>query len=228
MNKPQFLHTPNLVRHALELIEAEAKAAIAARGRFVLSLSGGNTPRPVYEALAKRSHDWTKWLFTFGDERCVPPDDDQSNYRMANETLFKPAGVPSESVLRMKGEIDPASAAAEYDTELRALTEPGDAIFRHDLILLGIGSDGHTASLFPGTSALHERERLVIENYVQKLAMWRLTFTYTLLNAARHVCFLVSRPGKERVLDDLQHDEGDYPCRYVRPIDGKLTWLIGE
>lgn len=228
MKKPQFLHTPSLVEHSIELIEAEARAAIEARGVFILSLSGGNTPRPVYEALAKRPHDWSKWLFTFGDERCVPPDDPQSNYRMAEEALFKPAGVPPERVLRMRGEADPAVAAAEYEEKLRALAAPGDKTFRHDLILLGMGPDGHTASLFPGTPALHERERVVIENYVPKFSTWRITFTYTLLDAARHVCFLVSKSGKEKVLDELQHDEGDYPCRYVRPADGQLTWLVGD
>jgi 6-phosphogluconolactonase len=225
-NKARFLPSTDLLADSLALIGTAAQEAIAARGRFILSLSGGNTPKPIYAALAESKQDWKNWVLTFGDERCVPPEDAQSNYHMVHETLLAPLGQNAPKVLRMKGEIDPAVAARDYENELRQLA--GDEpILRHDLILLGMGPDGHTASLFPGTPALHEHTRLIIENYVPKFSMWRITFTYPLLNAARQVCFLVSSAGKESVLKEIQHNEGDYPCRHVRPTDGTLTWLIG-
>jgi 6-phosphogluconolactonase len=223
--KPDIIHSQDFVNDAVALLETSAKEAIAARGSFRLALSGGNTPKPVFEAFAKREIDWTKVLITFGDERCVPPDDEQSNYLMARRTLLDAISIPAENVLRMKGEIDPAEAAREYEAELRARADGG--VFRHDLILLGMGPDGHTASLFPGTPALTERERLVVENYVPKMSMWRITFTYPLLDAARHVCFLVNSAGKDAILDEVFSGTSDYPCAAVAPTDGRLTWLLG-
>lgn len=226
-NKPQFRHTTEFLSDAVSLIQTAAAEAIAARGRFIVSLSGGNTPKPVYEALARSAQDWDKWVITFGDERCVPPEDSQSNFRMAKESFFDHLGGATPQILRMKGELDPAVGARDYEKSLQELAG-GEPILRHDLILLGMGPDGHTASLFPGTPALHEHTRRVIENYVPKFSMWRITFTYPMINAARQVCFLVSRAGKEGVLDQVQRGEGDYPCRHVRPAEGKLVWLIGE
>lgn len=223
--KPDIIHSKNFVNDAVALIERDANEAIAARGTFSLALSGGNTPKPVFEALAKRPLDWSKVLITFGDERCVPPDDAQSNYLMARHTLLDAISIPAENVLRMKGEIDPAAAAKEYESELAARAEGG--VFRHDLILLGMGPDGHTASLFPGTPALGERTRLVVENYVPKMSMWRITFTYPLLDAARHVCFLVNSAGKDEILNEVFGGKSDYPCAAVSPTDGRLTWLLG-
>lgn len=223
--KPDIIHSNSFVNDAVALIENAATEAIAARGTFSLSLSGGNTPKPVYEALAARPLDWSKVIITFGDERCVPPDDEQSNYLMARRTLIDLIPIPAENVLRMKGEIDPADAAKEYEADLRA--RAGGGVFRHDLILLGMGPDGHTASLFPGTPALAEHERLVVENYVPKMSMWRITFTYPMLDAARHVCFLVNSAGKDDVLDEVFSGTSDYPCAAVNPMDGKLTWLLG-
>jgi 6-phosphogluconolactonase len=223
--KPDIIHSNDFVNDAVALIGSAANEAIAARGSFSLSLSGGNTPKPVYEALAKRPLDWSKVIITFGDERCVPPDDAQSNYLMARRTLLDAIPIPAENVLRMKGEIDPAEAAKDYEAELRA--RAGGEIFRHDLVLLGMGPDGHTASLFPGTPALEERERLVVENYVPKMSMWRITFTYPLLDAARHVCFLVNSVGKDDVLAEVFSGTSSYPCAAVSPTEGKLTWLLG-
>jgi 6-phosphogluconolactonase len=222
-----ILESTNPVDDAVALIEREAGAAIAARGRFTLSLSGGNTPKPVYAALAKRPHDWAKWLFTFGDERCVPPDQEESNFHMVNETWFRPAGVPAASILRMKGELDPPAGARDYADALRAVFQ-GEETPVHDLVLLGMGPDGHTASLFPETPALQETRKTVVENYVPKVSMWRLTLTYPVLNAARHVCFLLSKKGKEPVLDEVLQGRGAYPCLGIKPTHGTLTWLIGE
>ncbi len=223
--KPDIIHSKDFVNDAVALIERAANEAIAARGAFSLALSGGNTPKPVFEALAKRPLDWSKVIVTFGDERCVPPDDERSNYLMARRTILDAISIPPENVLRMKGEIDPAAAAAEYEARLTELA--GGEVFRHDLILLGMGPDGHTASLFPGTTALAEKKHLVVANDVPQMGMWRITFTYPLLDAARHVCFLVNSAGKDAILDEVFGGKSSYPCAAVSPTDGKLTWLLG-
>jgi 6-phosphogluconolactonase len=142
---------------------------------------------------------------------------------MAKLSLFDRAAIPAANILRMEGEGDPAVAAANYECALLARSDP----YRHDLILLGMGDDGHTASLFPGTDALRVTDRLVVANFVPKFSTWRLTFTYPLLNAARHVCFLVSSAGKEPVLEGVFSGHSDYPSAAVSPVDGRVTWLIG-
>jgi len=223
---PEILHSTNFVNDAVGLIEREADIAIFERGEFRLALSGGNTPRPVYEALAKHRDAWEKWVFTFSDERCVPPDSAESNYRMAREALFDRVPIPAENILRIRGEADPAVAAKEYEEQLRqrAGVHP---IYRHDLMLLGMGDDGHTASLFPGTEAPKVTDRWVVENFVPKFDNHRITMTYPLLNASRHVCFLVNSKGKDDVLDQVFSGKSDYPCAAVRPTEGNLTWLLG-
>ena len=154
--------------------------------------------------------------FTFGDERCVPPEDDQSNYRMARESLFEPAAVPAGSVLRMRGEIDPLLAAQEYEDQLKLLaTQSGETIYRHDLMLLGMGDDGHTASLFPGTLALEEQTRRVVSNYVPKLNTWRLTMTLPLLDQSRHVLFLASGAKNRELLEKVIGGDRTYPAARV-------------
>lgn len=219
----EVIHTSSFVPDSVALITREAEAAIKERGIFRIALSGGNTPRPVYEALAKLPLPWEKWEITFGDERCVPPDSDQSNFRMARTAWFDPASVPATSILRIEGESDPATAAETYQKSLLSRSNP----YQHDLILLGMGDDGHTASLFPGTEALQIRDRLVVANYVPKFSTHRITFTYPLLNAARHVCFLVSSAGKEAVLKEVLAGNTAYPSAQVAPADGHVTWLLG-
>ena len=220
---PEILHSRSFVPDSVSLIVGEAEKAVAARGVFRIALSGGNTPRPVYEALGELDLPWKKWEITFGDERCVPPDSDQSNFRMARLAWFDPARVPAASILRMEGESEPAAAAEKYEAELLSRSNP----YVHDLILLGLGDDGHTASLFPGTEALHAAGHLVVANYVPKFSSHRLTFTYPFLNAARHICFLVSSPGKEAVLQAVLGGNPAYPSAAVAPADGRLTWLLG-
>jgi len=220
---PEIRHSKSFVSDAVALITREAESAIAERGIFRIALSGGNTPRPVYEALAAAPLAWDRWEITFGDERCVPPDSDQSNFRMARQALFDRAPIPSGNILRMEGEADPAAAALRYESALLGRSNP----YRHDLILLGMGDDGHTASLFPGTEALGVTDRLVVANYVPKFSTWRLTFTYPLLNSARHVCFLVSSAGKEPVLEEVFSGKSSYPSAAVSPHDGRVTWLLG-
>jgi 6-phosphogluconolactonase len=227
----EVIQTPNLTTAAAALILREARQSLAERGEFRIALSGGNTPRPIYAEFGRTAQDisWEQVRFTFGDERCVPPEDEQSNYRMARETLFEPFAIPERSVLRMRGEIEPALAAQEYDDALSLLaTQRGETIYRHDLMLLGMGDDGHTASLFPGTPALDEEVRRIAPNYVPKLESWRLTMTFLLINQSRHVLFLVGSGKDPGLLEKVLADGADYPASRVNPPHGQLTWMIGQ
>ena len=225
----EVVRTTNFVDDATNYVLERARESLSVGRQFRIALSGGNTPRPVYAAIASRNNlPWEQWLITFGDERCVPPDDKESNFHMANETWLRPAHVPANSILRMAGEKEPAEAAAEYEQRLRELAEQnGEIVYRHDLILLGIGDDGHTASLFPGTAALQEEERLVVSNFVPKFESWRLTFTFPLINQARHVCFLVKGKSEE-LIERIMRGDAEYPAARVRPESGQLTWIIGQ
>ena len=148
---------------------------------------------------------------------------------MAWETLLAPAEVPEKSILRLRGEIDPQIAAQEYQDQLDLLaTQRGEPIYRHDLILLGLGDDGHTASLFPGTVALDETIRLVVANFVPKLDAWRLTFTLPLINRARHVCFLVGAAKNADLIKRVREGDPQFPAWRVNPSVGYVTWIIGE
>ena len=223
---PEIIHSTDFVKDVVSLIEREADIAIFERGEFRIALSGGNTPRPVYQALAKHQAAWSQWIVTFGDERCVPPDSDQSNYRMAREALFDHVPIPAENILRVRGEADPDMAAQEYEDALRKRSD-SHGLYRHDLLLLGMGDDGHTASLFPGTEALGVADRWVVANFVPKFDTHRITFTYPLLNAARRICFLVNSQGKDAILEEVFSGKSSYPCAAVRPTKGKLTWMLG-
>ena len=228
--KPQVIRTKNFAAEAANFILELAHKAIAERNEFRIALSGGNTPRPVYARLAA-AHDlpWELTRITFGDERCVPPDDEASNFRMARETLLAPAAVPEKSIMRMRGEIDPQIAAQEYQDQLdRIASERGESIYRHDLILLGLGDDGHTASLFPGTAALNEQSRRVIANFVPKFNAWRLTFTFPLINHARQIMFLVGAAKNADLIQRVLDCDQQYPAARVSPSSGEVTWMIGQ
>jgi 6-phosphogluconolactonase len=227
----EIVRTANFVSHAVNFILAQARVALAERGEFRIALSGGNTPRPIYAELGRMARDlpWERVRFTFGDERCVPPNDPESNFRMARESLFEPQNVPEKSILRMRGEIDPPLAAQEYEDALALLaTQSGETIYRHDLVLLGIGDDGHTASLFPGTAALEEQVRRVVANFVPKLNSWRLTMTLPLLNQARQVAFLVGGGKKRELLEGILAGKGEYPASRINPSSGQLTWIVEQ
>lgn len=229
--KPNVIRTQNFVHDAAELILQHARTALAERDQFRIALSGGNTPRPIYTEFARigRELPWDRVFFTFGDERCVPPDDAQSNFRMARESLFVLAAVPEKSIARMRGEIDPQIAAQEYQDNLDLLAaQHGEIIYRHDLILLGMGDDGHTASLFPGTAALEEKTRKVVANFVPKFDSWRVTFTFPLINQARHVCFLANANKNAALLETVLRGDQQYPAARVEPANGDLTWILGE
>lgn len=227
----EILRTKNFVADAANFIVDLGRKALAERNEFRIALSGGNTPRPVYTELARigRGLPWEKILITFGDERCVPPEDEQSNYRMARQALFMPANVPEKSVMRMRGEIDPPIAAQEYQDGVDLLAaQRGEQIYRHDLILLGLGDDGHTASLFPETAALEETAHRVVANFVPKFNAWRLTFTFSLINQARHVCFLVNSAKHADLIEGVLKGDPQYPASRINPATGELIWILGE
>ena len=229
--EPQVIGTKNFVTDAADFILAQAQHALGERNEFRIALSGGNTPRPVYTRLAAIGRDlpWDLIRITFGDERCVPPDDAESNFRMARETLLAPAAVPEQSILRLRGELDPQTAAQEYQDHLDDIaTEGGEPIYRHDLILLGLGDDGHTASLFPETAALDETIRRVMANFVPKFNTWRLTFTFPLINTARHILFLVGASKNPALIERVLQGDWQYPAARVNPSAGDVTWMIGE
>lgn len=210
-----------------------ASAAIDDRGIFRVALAGGSTPRALYRKLARpprrRSIRWSRVRFFWGDERCVPPDDEKSNYRMALETLLRPLGIPARQVFRMKGEQGSAQAARAYEETLRGQFRGRPA--RFDLVLLGLGKDGHTASLFPGTAALAQDSRLVVANFVPGLSQWRITLTYPAINSARRVVFLVSGAEKAVAAAKIlqkQRSHKDMPASGIAPSRGTLLWLLDE
>jgi 6-phosphogluconolactonase len=227
----KIIRSANFAAEAAELIIEHAHEALGKRKEFRIALSGGNTPRPVYARLATLARDlpWELVRITFGDERCVPSDDPQSNFKMARDTLFVPASVPEKSIMRMRGEIDPQIAAQEYEDRLDVLaTQRGEPIYRHDLILLGLGDDGHTASLFPGTAAVEETTRRVIANFVPKFNSWRLTFTFPLINQARHIYFLVDATKHKDLIERVIDGDPSFPASRVNPSAGGLTWILGQ
>ena len=210
---------------------SKAEAAIAERGSFTVALAGGSTPKATYEILARDyadGLDWSRVHVFFGDERTVPPDHEDSNYLMAQRTLL--SRVPVGSIHRMRGELPPAEAAAAYEQELQEFFGP-DSVPAFDLILLGIGEDGHTASLFPETSALDVTDRWVVANPVLKLETTRLTHTIPVINAAKAVTFLVAGEGKTEALKQILEGDADpraYPAKFIRPECGDLTWMVDK
>ena len=220
-----------LAEAAARAFVARAEEAINALGRFAVVLAGGSTPKATYEALARDYSgelDWGGVHVFFGDERTVPPDHEDSNYRMAHEALL--SRVPVGSVHRMRGELPPAEAAASYEEELREFFGP-DGVPGFDLILLGLGEDGHTASLFPETSALDVADRWVVANPVLKLETTRLTLTLPVINVARAVTFLVAGEGKAEALKEILEGDADpraYPAKFIRPEEGDLTWMVDK
>ncbi|MGI9241165.1 MAG: 6-phosphogluconolactonase [Verrucomicrobiales bacterium] len=219
------------VAAAVELILDRARRAQADGGWFRLSLCGGSTPRAIYSALAELDGgaiDWSRVRLTFGDERAVPPDHEESNFRMVSEAMLDRLEIPGENVLRIEAERGAVEAAERCEARLREWAElDGGGMFAHDLVLLGMGDDGHTASLFPGTEALGETERWAVANYVAKFDTERITLTYPILNAARSACFLVTgEEGKGPVVDRILAGGADDPAAKIAPA-GDLTWLLG-
>jgi 6-phosphogluconolactonase len=207
-----------------------ASDAVSRQGRFCVALSGGSTPKGLYALLATMpSIPWDKVCFFWGDERHVPPDSPESNYRMANETLLAKISAHPENVFRIYAEEKNADVAARaYEQTIRTFFHlPAGEFPRFDLILLGTGPEGHAASLFPGSSALEETTRLVVANWVDKFHTYRITFTLPVLNRAACVLFLVSGADKAPIVHEvLENPRADLPAQKVRPIDGRLIWML--
>jgi 6-phosphogluconolactonase len=221
----------DLFQAAAEEVIRVAKEAVQQRGRFTIALSGGSTPKNMYALIAANAGGlpWDQIFFFWSDERHVPPDDPESNYRMAHDSLLSKVPVPAANIFRVPAEDPDAAAAAEtYGQTLRKFfAAKSGEVPRFDLILLGLGPDGHTASLFPETAALQEKSRLVVANWVEKFKAHRITFTLPLLNAAREVVFLVSGTDKAAILHEVLEGKGEkYPSQLVRPVDGKLIWFV--
>jgi len=219
-----------LSRAAAGEFAAKVGEAIEERGRFAVVLAGGSTPKAMYEVLARDyvgRIDWSRVHVFFGDERTVPPDHDDSNYRMANETLLDHVSVGS--VHRMRGELPPDEAAEAYEEELRTFFGAED-VPRFDLILLGVGGDGHTASLFPETSALEVHDRWAVANPVLKLDTTRITLTVPVINEARTVLFLAAGEDKAEALEKILEEDADpraYPASLIQPPNGP-EWMLDQ
>ncbi|MDQ5872292.1 MAG: 6-phosphogluconolactonase [Acidobacteriota bacterium] len=215
---------------AEELVDA-AQDAISNRGVFRVALSGGSTPRALFQTLASRPFrgriDWNKSRVFFVDERCVPPAHERSNYRMAKEHLLGPLRIPEASVFRMRGEDDPRRSAREYEQVLSR--EFGGRTPRFDFVQLGVGADGHTASLFPGTRVLAELAKAVAAAYVAEQREWRITLTLPVLNAARRVVFVAVGPEKRAVVAAIlrrKRGSASLPASLVKPKRGSLIWIL--
>ena len=219
-----------LARVAAQEFQRRAEAAVQEYGRFSVALSGGNTPRAVYSILASEHKDlpWARIHIFFGDERHVPPDHPDSNFRMASESLLSKVPIPEKNIHRVHAELDAAAAAEEYEQQLSSFFQLKDHDWpRFDLIFLGIGEDGHTASLFPGSKALNETSRRVVANWVEKFKTFRITFTFPVLNHAAEVVFLVSGSGKAQILSEvLRPGTEKYPAQKIQLENGRLLWLV--
>ncbi|MFM1770849.1 MAG: hypothetical protein RJA22_3378 [Verrucomicrobiota bacterium] len=228
----------SLSRTAADAIADLLTKASTRHGQATVALAGGSTPKATYAELAaghqagSRSLPWGRLQIFFGDERMVPPDHPDSNHRMAQETLLRKVPVPPGQVHAVPTHLEPAAAARAYEATLRGVFGDGAAFPQFDLILLGMGGDGHTASLFPGTTALAERSAWATSNWVPRLDTHRITLTFPVLEHARNVFFLVTGADKARVVREvLQPNPGDtvHPAAQVRPAaDGRLVWILDE
>ncbi|MBM4254387.1 MAG: 6-phosphogluconolactonase [Deltaproteobacteria bacterium] len=230
-----YQDTQELYSEAAALFTRLANEAIASQGRFTVAFSGGSTPKSVYTLLAHGNPRmqpiaWPYVHVFWGDERCVPPTHQDSNYHMANEALLAHVPIPPENIHRIQAELEPLEAAYNYERKLREVFSlPSDGTPCFDLALLGMGPDGHTASLFPGTSGLQEKTRLAVAHYVEKLSSWRVTLTAKVFNAAAHVAFLVAGADKALTLKEVL--EGPFqpdrlPSQLIQPAPESLQWLV--
>jgi 6-phosphogluconolactonase len=222
---------PELVQAAAEKIAETVERAVKERGRCAAALSGGNTPREVYQSLAaaalRTRIDWRKFHLFWGDERMVPPDHAESNFGMVRDAMLSHGLIPEANVHRIRGEIAPEQAASEYAAELRRFFR--DRPMQLDLVLLGIGEDGHTASLFPGANAVTETTQPATAVFVPKLDKWRVTLTFPVINRAREVVFLVAGKSKSEIvklLFELDKPDSQWPASMVQPENGVLHWLL--
>jgi 6-phosphogluconolactonase len=219
-----------LSRAAAELFAARAKRCVASRGRFTVALSGGATPRRLYTLLGstpfRETIEWKQTHVFWADERCVPGDHPESNFKLAVDAFLSSIAIPKENIHRVKGEEGPGRAARDYEEELRSFFGSVFPVF--DLVLLGAGEDGHTASLFPGSSSLHERTRLALPVYLEPPRSNRVTLTLPVLDHAAEVLFLASGRAKAGVVQAILENGNPmrHPAGLVRPVRGSITWFI--
>lgn len=220
---------------AAELFVAAAAEAVQGRNRFLAALSGGNTPSGLYRLLAegpfRNRIRWTRTFIFWGDERCVPPENEGSNYHQAYQTLLRHVPIPDENVLRIKGELEPAEASIDYTQILKRFSAPGLNWPRFDLTLLGMGADGHTASLFPGSQVEAPSPVLAVSADYQRRPAHRVTLTPPAFNSARTVLFLVAGADKAEILSKVLGDvptPEQYPVQRIHPWDGQVIWLVDE
>jgi len=233
MNIAIYPNIDILSHEAAQYIVRIATESITTHGRFTIALSGGTTPRKLYGLLGSEPYrsqiDWTLVHIFWSDERCVPPNSEESNYHLAHEVLLSKISIPAVQVHRMPADMPDRNAASqEYENEMRRVFET-DGIPNFDLIQLGMGPEAHTASLFPHQAALHEQQRLVVPVSVPKPPPDRLTFTPPLLNAARNVLFLVAGSDKADALHAVlegPYNPDEYPAQIVRPPDGEVSWMV--
>src|SRR6185503_13328727 len=217
-----FANPQELARGVAEYFVARSAEAVARKGFFTVALSGGSTPKALYQLLAdsfQTQVPWSRTHFFWSDERHVPPDHPDSNYRMTNEAMLSHVPVPEGNVHRIHGENpDAAEAAREYEQTVQQL----------DLILLGLGADGHTASIFPGSEVLHETKRLVAAPWIEKLNTYRITMTLPLLNNSAAVLFLISGAEKAGIVKEVIEGPKKYPAQFVQPAHGQLLWMLDK
>lgn len=214
-----FANAQELARGAAEYFVARSGEAVAQKGFFSVALSGGSTPKALYQLLVDLDVPWSRIHFFWSDERHVPPDHPDSNYRMAYEAMLSRVPVPEHNIHRVHGENpDAAEAAREYEQTLLPL----------DLLLLGLGSDGHTASIFPGSEVLHETKRLVAALWVEKLNTYRITMTLPLINNSAAVLFLISGAEKAGIVKEVLEGPKQYPAQFVQPTHGQLLWMLDK
>src|SRR6202789_1975714 len=227
--------TPAAVAKAgAQLFTSAAVQAVASRGLARIAISGGTTPEAMFELLAAQPFvaqvPWDKLDLYWVDERCVPPDNAESNYRMTREALLLKVSLPAERVHRMEGELDPEVAAARYESTIRNTFKlEGAETPTFDLVLLGMGDDGHTASLFPHTEALNEMSHIVVPNHVLQKDTWRITLTWPVINQGRQVAFLIEGAGKAQVLHDVflgPYQPDTYPSKLPAPVDSDSTGTL--
>ena len=230
-----FAAAADVYSKGAEMFVRAAAESLGLRRAFSVALAGGSTPKNLYSLMAddsqlRRSVPWPQIDFFWGDERHVPPDHPDSNYRMAYDAMLSRVPITLPRVHRIRAEVaDAAAAAAMYESEVRASVASENGIPRLDLVFLGIGTDGHTASLFPGTAAMAEHERLVVANWVERLQTFRITLTLPLLNAARFVLIVATGEDKAKVVREALEPAADappLPIQLVQPRDGRVAWLL--
>ncbi|MDX1941598.1 MAG: 6-phosphogluconolactonase [Saprospiraceae bacterium] len=230
-NHQIFPTTQELSEAAAQHIIELAKYYIQKNGRFTISLSGGSTPERLFKLFTQSPYrdqmPWQNTYFFWGDERCVPLNDERNNAYQAIQFLFSKIDIPVENIFRIPTNLTPAEAAEQYEQTIKNFFATGQP--RFDLMLLGMGDDGHTASLFPNTSILHEETRLVKEIYIEKVAMYRITMTAPLINLSHHIIFLVTGANKADTLKKVLHGHYEpelYPSQFIKPVDGTLLWML--